>query len=96
MLGLLKIDGLIDWKPLQKELSKLYHPSLGRPSYPPLVMFKALLLQQWYKDEFGKGYVGKAFYQRLNEGNILRENREGNLPPFPEMVSFNPHFNLQA
>ena len=32
---LLKIDRLIDWKPLQKELSKLYHPSLGRPSYPP-------------------------------------------------------------
>ena len=31
---LLKIDRLIDWKPLQKELSKLYHPSLGRPSDP--------------------------------------------------------------
>jgi len=32
---LLKIDKLIDWKPLQKELSRLYHPSLGRRCYPP-------------------------------------------------------------
>ena len=29
-------------------LENLYDPSKGRPSYPPLVMFKALLLQQWF------------------------------------------------
>jgi IS5 family transposase len=43
-----KIDGQIDWRPFEKLLEPLYHPSLGRPSHPPLVMFKALLLQQWY------------------------------------------------
>ena len=43
-----KIDGQIDWRPFEKVLEPLYHPTLGRPSHPPLVMFKALLLQQWY------------------------------------------------
>jgi IS5 family transposase len=43
-----KIDGQIDWRPFEEVLEPLYHPKLGRPSHPPLVMFKALLLQQWY------------------------------------------------
>ena len=43
-----KIDGQIDWRPFEKVLEPLYHPKLGRPSHPPVVMFKALLLQQWY------------------------------------------------
>ena len=43
-----KIDGQIDWRPFEKLLEPLYHPTQGRPSHPPLVMFKALLLQQWY------------------------------------------------
>ncbi len=43
-----KIDSQIDWRPFEKLLEPLYHPTQGRPSHPPLVMFKALLLQQWY------------------------------------------------
>jgi transposase, IS5 family len=43
-----KIDGQIDWRAFQKVLEPLYHPTQGRPSHPPAMMFKALLLQQWY------------------------------------------------
>jgi IS5 family transposase len=43
-----KIDSQIDWRPFEKLMASLYHPTQGRPSHPPLVMFKALLLQQWY------------------------------------------------
>jgi IS5 family transposase len=43
-----KINDQIDWQPFEKALESLYHPRLGRPSHPPLMMFKALLLQQWY------------------------------------------------
>jgi IS5 family transposase len=43
-----KIDSQIDWRPFEQLLAPLYHPTQGRPSHPPLVMFKALLLQQWY------------------------------------------------
>jgi IS5 family transposase len=43
-----KVDGQINWRPFEKLLEPLYHPTQGRPSHPPLIMFKALLLQQWY------------------------------------------------
>jgi IS5 family transposase len=39
-----KIDRQVQWKPLKR----IYVGVEGRPSYPPLSMFKALLLQQWY------------------------------------------------
>ncbi len=44
----LKVNNIIDWTPIEKRLENLYDPSWGRPSYPPLIMFKALLLQQWF------------------------------------------------
>ena len=43
-----KIDGQIDWRAFERVLEPLYHPSQRRPSHPPVMMFKALLLQQWY------------------------------------------------
>jgi IS5 family transposase len=43
-----KIDQQVAWRPFEKLLESLYHPNRGRPSHPPLMMFKALLLQQWY------------------------------------------------
>jgi IS5 family transposase len=43
-----KINRQIEWQPFQTALEPLYHPKMGRPSHPPLMMFKALLLQQWY------------------------------------------------
>jgi transposase, IS5 family len=42
---------LIDWKPIEKILKKKYRKGAsadGRPAYPPLPMFKLLLLQRWY------------------------------------------------
>jgi IS5 family transposase len=38
----------ISWKSLDLMLSPIYSAAEGRPAYPPLVMFKCLLLQQWY------------------------------------------------
>jgi IS5 family transposase len=45
---LMKIDSQIDWQPFEKLMAPLYHPTQGRPSHPPVMMFKALLLAQWY------------------------------------------------
>lgn len=45
------IDGFIDWKGIDKLLKKKYKKTMsadGRPAYPPLPMFKLLLLQRWY------------------------------------------------
>ena len=39
---------LIDWSPVAVLLDPLYPASKGEPAWPPLAMFKALLLSIWY------------------------------------------------
>jgi transposase, IS5 family len=41
-------EKLIDWSEIEKQLEGIYNAASGRPSYPLLTLFKALLLQQWY------------------------------------------------
>ena len=42
------IDAAIEWSELSAVVAGLYSSGEGRPSYPPLVLVKALLIQQWY------------------------------------------------
>lgn len=46
---LLRIDREIDWRGINARLEAIYDPKMGRPSFPPLIILKTLLLQQWYK-----------------------------------------------
>lgn len=41
-------DARLNWRDIEAELSGVYSSGTGRPSYPLLVLFKTLLLQQWY------------------------------------------------
>jgi IS5 family transposase len=44
-----EIAGLIDWAPIEALLSGLVRPhAKGEAAYPPLVLFKAMLLQRWH------------------------------------------------
>jgi IS5 family transposase len=43
-----RVAALIDWAAVESLLSGLHAAERGAPSYPPLVMFKAILLQQWH------------------------------------------------
>jgi len=44
-----RIDAEIDWRRFEKPLRKVFKDSgRGRKSYPPVALFKVLLLQQWY------------------------------------------------
>lgn len=46
-----QINIIIDWKPIEKEIDKIYKKGQsvdGRPSYPGILLFKMMLLQQWY------------------------------------------------
>lgn len=43
-----RIEALIDWSRLEALLAGIYDAATGRPSYPPLGLFKVLLLQGWY------------------------------------------------
>lgn len=44
-----EIGGLLDWGPFEVLLSSVYTSRRGEPAYPPLLMFKVLLLQRWYE-----------------------------------------------
>jgi IS5 family transposase len=43
-----RIERMIDWAPLAALVKPVRSGVWGRPSYPPLAMLKALLLQRWY------------------------------------------------
>ncbi len=43
-----RIEGVIDWSKLEALVAGIYAAAEGRKSYPPIIMVKALLLQQWY------------------------------------------------
>lgn len=42
------VSAVIDWASVDRLVSGLHSAPEGRKAYPPLVMVKALLLQQWY------------------------------------------------
>lgn len=55
-----EIDRLIDWNPLEKLLRKTLKRvvnAVGNPAYPPLPMFKILLLQRWYNLRVLPGFL---------------------------------------
>ncbi|TWB03068.1 IS5 family transposase [Gluconacetobacter diazotrophicus] len=43
-----EIAVLIDWKPIGEMLAPLYPATKGEPAWPPLSMFRAMLLAVWY------------------------------------------------
>src|SRR3546814_7960572 len=56
---LTEIAALLDWRPFEALLSEIHSSRRGEPSYPPLAMFKVLLLQRWYdlSDQIGRAHV---------------------------------------
>lgn len=45
---LAEVHGLVDWAPFGRALDGLHRAAKGEAAYPPLMMFKVLLLQRWY------------------------------------------------
>jgi IS5 family transposase len=43
-----EVHGLLDWQPFEALLAGIHAAARGEAAYPPLMMFKLLLLQRWY------------------------------------------------
>ena len=43
-----RIDRLIDWPKVAHILDDIHAAPEGRPAYPPLMMIKIIVLQQWH------------------------------------------------
>jgi IS5 family transposase len=77
----------VDWSCFEALLKGVYASPRGRPSYPPLVLFKCLLLQQWYRlsdpaleeavaDRLSfRRFVGLALDERVPDHSTLNRFR---------------------
>jgi len=61
---LAEISGLIDWRPFEAVLSEIHAARRGEPAYPPLMMFRVLLLQRWY--QLSDPAMEETLYDRLS------------------------------
>jgi Helix-turn-helix domain/Transposase domain (DUF772) len=43
-----ELTGLIEWAPLARQLDEIHSVAKGEPAWPPLALFKALLISVWY------------------------------------------------
>lgn len=59
-----EIAAQIDWRPFERLLSPIHSSTKGEASYPPLMMFKVLLLQRWYA--LSDPAMEEALYDRLS------------------------------
>ena len=59
-----EISGLIDWRAFEQVLAVIPVAAKGEPSFPPLMMFKVLLLQRWYG--LSDPAMEAALYDRLS------------------------------
>lgn len=81
-----RIDGLVKWYRFEKLLAGLHSAPVGRPSYPPLVMFKALLLQQWYA--LSDLDLEEALADRLSFRRFLGQGLEAAIPDHTTLCRF--------
>src|SRR3984885_15749275 len=42
------LHDLIDWAPIDRRLASISCSAKGEPAWPPLALFKAMLLAMWY------------------------------------------------
>jgi IS5 family transposase len=42
------LAGLIDWLPVDRHLAEISNAARGEPAWPPVALFKAMLLAVWY------------------------------------------------
>jgi transposase, IS5 family len=43
-----RLEGLIDWSVIETQLAGIYSAAKGEPAWPPLALFKALVIAVWY------------------------------------------------
>lgn len=43
-----RLDDLVEWQAIERRLDDIYQAAKGEPAWPPLALFKALLIAVWY------------------------------------------------
>lgn len=83
---LARIDGSVRWYRFEKLLRRLHADGAGRPPYDPLLMFKALLLQQWYA--LSDAELEEALNDRVSFRRFLGLGLEDDAPDHTTLCRF--------
>ena len=89
-----RIDAAVDWEPLAQVVAGVHAAPRGRPSYPPLLMVKALLLQQWYT--LSDPQVEEALSDRLSFRRFVGLGLEDPTPDHSTLSRFRAALEAQG
>lgn len=76
-----EIAGLIDWPSIAARLEMIHSAPLGEASWPPLAMFRALLLAVWH--ELSDVRLAKALDDRASSRRLCGFSRTERCPNGP-------------
>ena len=68
-----ELDALIDWAEVDRHLAPIYAAAKGERAWPPLLLFKALLLAVWY--DLSDVKLAEALDDRASFRRISRVRR---------------------
>jgi transposase, IS5 family len=86
-----RIFALLNWGPLQYRLEKLCRKLDGRPPFPPIVMFRGLLLAQWY--DLSDRDLEEALCDRLSFRRFVGLVMEQGTPDHTTLCRFRERLN---
>jgi len=78
-----ELSNLIDWSPVDVALTGIYRAAKGEPAWPPLALFKAMLLAVWY--DLSDVKLAEALDDR---GSFRRFCGFSSSEPTPERTTF--------
>ena len=81
-----RIDKSVDWDRFRQLVASVYCAPEGRPSYPPLLMVKVLLLQQWYS--LSDPQMEEALRDRISFRRFVGLGLEDDTPDHSTMSRF--------
>ena len=95
---LLKLDQVIDWQPIEQYLNRqrtrYVRDHRGRPAYPLLSMFKAVLLGQWHSlsdPELEHSLITRIDFNLFCRFDELSIPRLQHLMPLPQLAGARQH-----
>src|SRR6266849_1722733 len=81
-----RIGALLNWGRIEQLLSSVYAAGEGRPAYRPLLMVRALLLQQWYS--LSDPELEEALCDRLSFRRFVGLSLEEEVPDHSTLSRF--------
>jgi transposase, IS5 family len=88
-----EIGRLVDWAPIEQLLDGIHASRRGEPAYPPLMMFKVLLLQRWHG--LSDPQMEAALADRLSFLRFAGLSLEDETPDHSTIWRFREHLTKQ-